>query len=186
MMSHVHFRDDERRKLWGPRAADVAPYEPGSICHPSDDVVGANRGFYYDLTTYLPGDILVKVDRAAMANGLEVRAPFLDRDVAEFALSLPVSMKVRENETKVALRTACQDLWPELLHGRSKQGFGAPINEWMGLPGVPEISKRVFAPGSQLNRLLPGIPLSQVEVRDYKTWMLLTLGLWLERHGGNE
>jgi len=181
MMSGTQFRVNERKKLWGTRTKEVIPFVPGEIIRPPDSVTGINRGFYHDLSNYLPGDILVKVDRAAMANSLETRAPFLDRDVAEFALSLPVSLRVRGNETKVVLREACLDLWPESLRYRKKQGFGVPIAAWLGLPGVSEMLQNVFKPGSALRALLPGINEVHIRSRDYKTWILLTLGFWLER-----
>jgi asparagine synthase (glutamine-hydrolysing) len=122
----------------------------------------------------------VKVDRAAMAHGLETRAPFLDRDLAEFALSLPISLKIDESNTKVLLQEACARYWPKELQGRGKQGFGSPVGVWLSMPGVRELTERVFSAGSPLRALLPGIDEMHARRRDYKTWILLTLGLWLE------
>jgi asparagine synthase (glutamine-hydrolysing) len=117
-----------------------------------------------------------------MANSLETRTPFLDRDVAEFALSLPVSLKVCKDQTKVVMRKACLDLWPEELRGRKKQGFGAPVGKWLALPEVKNLSRQVFASGGRLRELLAGTNDNLKKGADYKTWMLLILGLWLERN----
>jgi len=83
IQSHIMMSPRQRRKLWG---RPIAQEAPGELYRPDDHVSGIDRGFYFDLTHYLPGDILVKVDRAAMAHGLETRAPFLDRVLAVFAL----------------------------------------------------------------------------------------------------
>ena len=136
---------------------------------------------YFDLVSFLPGDILVKVDRAAMAHGLETRAPFLDRDLVEFTLSLPATLKVRDDETKIVFKRACAQYWPKQLHNRGKQGFAAPFQIWLGFPEVAALVRRVLSEGSPLRELLPGISTAQQEKRNYETWTLLTLGLWLER-----
>lgn len=172
-------RERRRRRLWGNRGR--ALYSPNGLFRPDDDVRGLNRAFHYDLTSFLPGDILVKVDRAAMAHGLETRAPFLDRDLVEFALSLPPSLKVDGDAMKVVMREAFQHLWPEELHGRPKQGFGSPIGSWMALPEVQSLIHRVVRRGGPLRELLPGVRESDVQERSYAGWILLTLGLWLDR-----
>ena len=174
------FRERERSRLWARNGSGPA-FEPGRYYRPPDAVTGLNRAFYFDLLAYLPGDILVKVDRAAMAHGLETRAPFLDRDLAEFALSLPANLKVRDGETKVVLKEACSRDWPPELRNRAKQGFGSPIGQWLAMPGMQPLLERVFAAGSPLRQLLPGVRGDQRRGRDYKTWVLLTLGLWLEQ-----
>lgn len=185
IMQSIYIKKEVRQKLWGKCPADGAPYYPGSYYQPPDGIKGANRGFYFDLTSYLPGDILVKVDRAAMAVGLETRAPFLDRDLVEFSLSLPVNLKVSEWKTKILLQKACADYWPKELQGRRKQGFGSPVDVWLDLPAVKKITERVFSNRSPLRALLPGVNEAYTKRRDQEAWMLLTLGLWLEEHGAN-
>ena len=85
---------------------------------------------YLDSKTYLPGDILVKVDRMSMANSLETRAPLLDHRLIEFAQTIPASLKIRGQETKYILKRAAEGLIPDEIINRPKQGFDVPIRRW--------------------------------------------------------
>ena len=110
----------------------------GDIYREVRDLVGRSnakniieRMQYADINFYLAEDILTKVDRAAMAVSLEMRAPFLDPRIAQFAASIPVEYKLKGKNGKVILKEAMKDLLPhEILH-RSKKGFGIPIAEWL-------------------------------------------------------
>ena len=88
------------------------------------------RLIYLYATTYLQDDILVKVDRASMACGLEVRAPFLDIELVEFLGRVPASLKLRRFDTKHLLKRAMAGTLPAGIAGRPKKGFGIPIAAW--------------------------------------------------------
>jgi asparagine synthase (glutamine-hydrolysing) len=91
----------------------------------------ALQAIYLDTITYLPNDILAKLDRASMAFGLESRIPYLDHRVVEFAWRLPLEMKVRPNCGKWILRQVLQRYVPSHLTERSKMGFGVPLDSWL-------------------------------------------------------
>ena len=87
---------------------------------------------YIDIKTYLPGDILVKVDRASMANGLEVRSPFLDHRIVEYALeNLSNKQKIQWGKGKFILRKILSKYLPKKLINRPKMGFGVPLSNWL-------------------------------------------------------
>ena len=95
----------------------------------SDDPVDRTLQFYTEI--YLQDGILQKADRASMMNSLEVRSPFLDIEVADFARKLPHRFKLRGNTTKYLLKLAAKPLLPEAIVGRNKKGFGSPVGKWL-------------------------------------------------------
>jgi asparagine synthase (glutamine-hydrolysing) len=113
---------------------------------PTDDALSAAQ--YADIKTYLPGDILVKVDRASMANSLEVRAPFLDQGFAEWTTSLPAKQKIRGSEGKYILKRALESRLPQNILYRPKQGFSVPLAEWFR--GPLQSTVRAALSGGQL------------------------------------
>ena len=92
---------------------------------------------YCDAVSYLPDDILAKVDRASMAVALETRVPFLDHRVAELAARIPLDLKVRGGKGKHILRKLLYGLVPRELFERPKAGFGVPVGEWIKGPLRP-------------------------------------------------
>jgi asparagine synthase (glutamine-hydrolysing) len=97
-------------------------------------LTGVERMMAQDMLGYLTDDILVKVDRAAMAVSLETRVPLLDPDVVEFAWSLPLDLKIRGSTTKWVLRQLLYRHVPQALIERPKMGFGIPLGGWLRGP----------------------------------------------------
>ncbi|MFT2090404.1 asparagine synthase (glutamine-hydrolyzing) [Paraglaciecola sp. 2405UD69-4] len=119
--------------------------------HPSQITIDAYRNsdgpdhlskiLYTDMKTYLPGGILVKVDRMSMANSLEVRAPLLDKDVIEFSATLPSAMKYKNGEKKHILKEAFKPMLPDGILYRKKMGFSVPLATWFRSE-IKEIAER--------------------------------------------
>lgn len=138
----------------------------------------------FDTDHYLPGDVLVKTDRASMANSLELRSPFLDLDVASFLLSVPDRLKADGVHDKRLLREAYRQSWTHEVRSRKKQGFGGPVREWLRLPAVEELKKAYL--GDPAQRVFEVIDFGAcrrvLPQDDQQTWVLLVLALWMARH----
>jgi asparagine synthase (glutamine-hydrolysing) len=111
---------------WDPFIITRTPYEAAARA----GLGPIGRWLAVDLATYLPGDILVKVDRMSMAHALEVRSPFLDEDVVAFAARCPESHRLSGGVGKRILREAVRELLPPSILGRRKMGFGVPLDGW--------------------------------------------------------
>jgi asparagine synthase (glutamine-hydrolysing) len=142
-----------------------------------------------DTMTYLPNDLLVKVDIASMAVSLEARSPFLDHHVIEFAASLPERMKLRGLTTKYVLKRTLKKLLPAENLSRGKMGFGVPVGHWFRGRLQPFLRENLLSERSARRGLLrPGAVRRMVELhtrgeRDYthQLWTLLMLELWFQR-----
>jgi asparagine synthase (glutamine-hydrolysing) len=108
------------------------------------------RMMYLDTVTYLPSDILCKVDRASMSTGLEARVPFLDLDTVRLAWSLPRATKIHDGVGKYPLRSVLQQYLPKKLFERPKMGFGIPIGDWLRGP-LHEWAQESLSEGSLRN-----------------------------------
>jgi asparagine synthase (glutamine-hydrolysing) len=97
----------------------------------TDDPV--EKLLYLDSKTYLPSDILTKVDRMSMASSLEARSPLLDHELIEYVTRIPAAMKLKGSETKYIFKKAIEGLVPRDILYREKQGFGVPIGDWINL-----------------------------------------------------
>ncbi|WP_024326778.1 XrtA/PEP-CTERM system amidotransferase [Thioalkalivibrio sp. AKL19] len=101
---------------------------------------------YLDMKTYLPGDILTKVDRASMAHSLEVRVPLLDHQLVEWTSGLPPDLKLRGTEGKYVLKKAMEPYLPEEILYRRKKGFAVPVAEWFRGPLRERMRAQVLGP----------------------------------------
>ncbi|MFM7887170.1 MAG: asparagine synthase-related protein, partial [Pseudanabaena sp.] len=149
--------------------------------YPHKSLQEMDRVTTFDLNCYLPGDILVKVDRATMAHSLESRSPFLDVDLVEFVLNLPWSLRFQESNHKYLLRQSCGKLWPYQIYKRPKQGFGAPIWNWIKRPDVQSLLQKVTDLNSPLSHLLPGLRGNANKLAPQQQWTILCLGLWIDK-----
>lgn len=139
-----------------------------------------------DLLTYLPCDLMTKVDIAAMAHGLETRPPLLDHRVVELAARMPLRYKFRFGRGKGVLRHAFADLLPGPIRRRSKMGFGVPLDHWFRGP-LAELTRQVLLDRRTLGRGLfrPEAVTELVESHiagradhSYRLWALLVLEMW--------
>ena len=158
---------------------------------PPDDVLGSMIAA--DVNTILPDDFLVKIDRASMAHGLEVRPPLLDHELLELAAGIPSQWKVRNGETKWVAKQAFEGRLPRSVVWRRKQGFEIPIDAWLRGPLREVFEAAVLQPGSRVKNLLNQNTarrilhshLSGAGRHGSVLWSLLILARWTEAYLGN-
>ena len=142
-----------------------------------------------DAVTYLPDDILQKVDRATMSVSLEGRIPLLDRDIVEFAAGLPTEMKLRNGAAKWPLRQVLGRYVPNELVERPKSGFGVPIESWLRGPLKDWASDHLF--GSSVGEFLEAAPVRQAWADHqsgrrntaYELWDVIMFSVWARERG---
>lgn len=193
-LTNTEFNDD----LWKNIIRDevkykIGDYDPYDITrhyyHKADTDNHLSKILYTDLKTYLPGDILVKVDRMSMANSLEVRAPILDHNVIEFAANLPPVLKYNRGEKKYILKKTFNKILPKEIMYRKKMGFSVPLADWFRKDINSFSYKSFFSRDAGLtqffdkDKLLNIWNLHQSGLRDYATtlWSLLMFELWYKQ-----
>jgi asparagine synthase (glutamine-hydrolysing) len=149
-----------------------------------------SRLLYVNARTYLLDDLLPKMDRMTMAHGLEARSPFLDRPLVEYVASLPDAFKRRGGRGKLVLKRAVARLLPAEILKRRKHGFGLPLGDWFRgelrplvedtLLSRPRLGRRLRVEGV---RALYNEHIARRADRGQELWTLLTLELWLRKHG---
>lgn len=188
------FREPLKKQLYGSRFDNFNPaatYEIFNAASKLATAAGAvEKVMETDLYTYLPGDILTKVDIASMACSLEVRNPFLDHEVVEFAASLPLEYKQKGISRKHILKEAFKDmLTPELLN-RNKRGFGVPLAAWFRGSWKTILQERLlegrlvkeeFFKQDAVSRMLENHCSGKADF-SYPLWSLLLLELFLEQN----
>jgi asparagine synthase (glutamine-hydrolysing) len=178
-------------EVWMELGREFDPFEP--IQQAWQRTAGApllGRATMLDALTYLPNDILMKVDRASMHVGLEVRAPFLARAVTEFAYSLPDAFRMKWLTGKRLIRDAVRDLLPrEILH-RPKKGFGIPVAAWLNGPLRPLVNDLLASDSIGQSGLFRAEHVHRL-VREHAEgradhrkplWTLLVFELWRRHH----
>ncbi|MEX2334358.1 MAG: asparagine synthase (glutamine-hydrolyzing) [Pseudohongiella sp.] len=140
---------------------------------------------YQDIKSYLPLDILTKVDRMSMANSLEARVPLLDHKLVEFAATIPADMRVKQGRTKYAFKEAMRGTLPDAIIDRRKQGFAVPLGHWFrgelnSFVRDLLLSERSLARGIFNAAYIQKLLLLQERGRplDQHLWMLVSFELW--------
>ena len=154
---------------------------------PVHDADPVSRAMYLDQRMYLADGVLVKVDRASMAHGVEVRSPFLDHTLVELAASIPAGHKLHGRTGKVVLKRAVADLLPAHTVARRKKGFGTPVGPWLRgactglLDGLPDALADLIPP-DQLARVIQEHRSGSQDHRR-RLWSALVLARWRAHHG---
>jgi asparagine synthase (glutamine-hydrolysing) len=188
-----YLSEEEKQTLW--RTNRFINHEYVDHYLPDEGVRGVDEALFFDLRCYLPGDVLTKLDRAAMWASLQTRAPFLDPELVDFALSLPCSYKVRNGSEKYVLKKAFQGMIPDSILYKPKQGFGAPVEYWLRQPALSDLTVGYLKnPAAKIGNLFRTRSVERFTdgffERDeggsgyksaYKLWTLLVLEMWLQQ-----
>jgi asparagine synthase (glutamine-hydrolysing) len=148
-----------------------------------------SQALHANFSSYLADDLLVKTDRCTMANSLEARSPFLDRELIEYAASLPDELKLQGRRTKVILREAFADLVPPAIERRGKMGFGVPLDAWFRGELRDHMRDLLLAPGARYREMLSGTFVEGLVARHLAgaanlgqpLWSIMCFEVWLQR-----
>jgi asparagine synthase (glutamine-hydrolysing) len=183
---HANWRNKFRNSRL-PVKQDVKSHMKGFLNTPDK---GFDYAGYYDALAYLPDDILVKVDRAAMAVSLESRAPFLDHRVIEFLMSLPKEFKYKKGTSKLIWKDILYEMVPKSIVDRPKQGFSIPLTFWLRnelkewgsiiIQQIPEDSE--FWDKEQICKLWDEHQKSKLDHTE-RLWNILVLESFFKRKG---
>lgn len=158
---------------------DSAPFAFGQKIHPMQGMM------LWDFYNYLPNDILVKVDRATMANSIEGREPLLDHNLIEFSASIPFHYKYRNGQSKYILKKVLERYIPKELIYRKKMGFGIPMFEWFRKDLI-ELFDNYFTDDEIIRMDYPRKLLQRFKAGEYvnvnKLWFVLVYKMWRERY----
>lgn len=147
-----------------------------------------NKMLAMDCKNLLPEKFLMKADKATMANSLEERLPLMDKNVVQYAFSIPPDMKLKNGTEKYILKMAVKDLLPPIIIKRKKQGFGTPLKHWIVEDGLKDRILQTFYENKLINNLfrkekIEKIAKSLKNNNTYRTgiiWSIFTLGLWYD------
>lgn len=182
------FTEAERKRLYNARSG-IKSHALADVAAPYYERVKnrqtLDRMLYLDTKVWLPDDLLMKADKMTMATSMELRVPFLDHVLVEYAASLPVSCKIRGRETKYLLKHALESRLPKDLLYRTKKGFPVPISRWLRekADGVREVlmdsgsACRIFFEPSFLERIILEHEKTQNDMSDL-LWPFLVFEYW--------
>ncbi len=189
------FTRNELNSLYAPSVIDdLARLKKEQLNTYSDDLSNldeVSQMMWVDFHSYLPDDILVKVDRMSMAHGLEVRSPFLDQEVVALAMSMPLNMKLKSLQTKYILKKTFCNLVPPGIIKRKKHGFMLPLGDWFKnrlRPFTEDVLLRQDRRGLfNVDYIAQLVREHQGGFRDHsqKLWLLLVFSLWEESVSGH-
>lgn len=197
------FNEDDPRQLYlrlithwdNPESVVISGQEPPTALNRPSDIKNINSYIehimYLDEISYLPDDILVKVDRATMTSSLEARSPLLDFRVAEFAASLPIDYKLSRTRGKRALRELLYRYVPQPLVDRPKMGFGVPLGAWLRGPLRDWAESLLSESSLKSSGVFRATPIRRVwnnhlsgsQQRQYELWDILMYEQWLKHWG---
>jgi asparagine synthase (glutamine-hydrolysing) len=185
----ISYVPNEWRRRLLPTADDQARQRYYMLWESSRGARPLDRLLALNAETYLVDDLLVKMDRTSMAHALEVRSPFLDTELVEFATRLAPALKLRGLSLKRVLKHAVSDLLPRDILSRPKRGFGVPLDRWFR-EDLESYAQSMLGPQAHVRRHLDGRALDQLlsehgsgaARHGHALWTLLTLELFLRRH----
>ena len=181
------YSDVLRRNLNGQTGSAEKVFRRHAASVSSDEAM--DKLLYLDSKTYLPGDILTKVDRMTMATSLEARVPLLDHELIEFVQTIPAGLKLNGTETKYIFKKAMEGIVPHEILYREKQGFGVPVGEWInsqlkermhGILSEKRTAERGYFEPKYIRVLLDEHTKNRRD-HSHSLWILWMLELWHRR-----
>lgn len=179
-----------RRRVDGLSSFDIIQPHYEKLDREAPNIDFLNRMIYLELKIRLPELLLMRVDKITMANSIESRVPFLDHRLVELALQIPMDLKLKNGISKYVLKEAVRGIIPDEVIDRKKQGFAAPVLEWMRRE---EIGKKLFDvfwkskmweadifDRSAVEKLIQDHQNGKVDA-SFRIWNLITLSLWFDR-----
>src|SRR5206468_1772653 len=183
------FRRDQKKKLFQPGALELLmEYDPWRKA--ADDLAGADGHWLsalqsLDLHSYLPLDILTKVDRMSMAHSLETRVPLLDHKLVEFATTIPPEFLLRNGTTKYLFKRAMGGILPDEVIDRPKHGFAVPLGHWFRGRLGEFVRELLLSERSRQRGIFNSTDIRELVRRheggrdlDLQLWMLISFELW--------
>jgi asparagine synthase (glutamine-hydrolysing) len=189
-----YFSPAERRQLWRPAYSSLSELPLTGLeqeFYQASSLSNCSMVQHVDIKSYLPYDILTKVDIASMMHGLEVRTPLVDVRIAELAASIPEKMNIARNSAgqwvgKLLLKQNARRYYPQEFLDRPKKGFSVPVETWFSSNGPlnQEIRERLLQPRVLLNDFFEPDAIQQVVNQNLprRVWMLLFFEEWLQQN----